>query len=533
MQPNMEYDYIVVGTGSAGSVVAARLSERPDVTVLVLEAGGKDTSPWIHLPVGFAKTLNGTSVNWNFDIEPQANTQGRSMWLPRGRVLGGSSSINGMLYVRGNARDYDTWAQLGNRGWSYADVLPFFKRTESRASGDDTYHGRDGPLTIDDPRVESELMEATIRAGQEIGYPHNPDYNGAEQTGFGYYQVTQKGGLRQSAYRAFLKPALSRKNIHLLTGAMAQRVEMANGEAVGVTFKRGGKTITARARREVVLSAGAVQSPQLLELSGIGDPAVLSELGIAVTHALPGVGNNYIDHYMTRQTWRCQRPVSLNEHYHGFGLVKSALRFLLRRDGPLTSPTALVAGFVKTRAGLEVPDVQYHIMPASYHDPVRKILEPEPGLTIGTYQMRPESRGSIHIRSAEPSEQPRIRGNYLSADFDLDVLVAGVKIARDLVAAQALTPYISHETYPGSSCVTDEDVRDFALSTGVAIYHPVGTCKMGVDDQAVVDEQLRVRGVGRLRVMDASVMPTMTSGNTHAPTMMIAERGAEFMRLAG
>lgn len=526
----LDFDYIVVGTGSAGSVVAARLSEDPSVSVLVLEAGGNDLNPWIHLPVGFAKTLNGRAVNWNFDIAPEALTGNRPMLLPRGKVLGGSSSINGMLYVRGNARDYDTWAQLGNRGWTYSDVLPFFKRSQHRPQGDTNFHGVDGPLSVDDPKVHTPLAEAILTAGEEIGYPRNADYNGADQLGFGYYQVTQKGGLRHSAYRAFLKPALTRPNLRLWTRALAHRVDLEEGRAVGVTFEHRGELVRARARREVVLCAGAVQSPQLLELSGIGEPEHLKRCGIEVRHVLPGVGENYIDHYITRQTWRLKQTGSLNEHYRGFGLVRSTLRFLGRRDGPLTSPTALIAGFVKTRPGLELPDVQYHIMPASYHDPVKKLLEPEPGLTIGTYQLRPESKGSIHVRSADPREQPHIQGRYLTLDYDLDVLVAGMQIARQLVGAPALAPYIARETYPGPGYESDEAVRDFALQTGVAIYHPVGTCKMGVDELAVVDETLRVRGLEGLRVMDASVMPTMPSGNTHAPTMMIAERGAQFMK---
>ena len=406
----MEFDYIVVGTGSAGSVVAARLSEDPEMSVLVLEAGGRDLNPWSHLPVGFAKTLNGTSVNWNFDIEPEGLTGYRSMWLPRGRVLGGSSSINGMLYVRGNARDYDTWAQIGNRGWSYAEVLPFFRRSQHRENANSDFHGTGGPLNIADPRVASPLMEAIIEGGEEIGYKRNLDYNGADQLGFGYYQVTQKGGLRHSAFRAFLKPALSRSNLTVLTRALAHRVELEQGRATGVTFEHKGQLKTARVRREIVLSAGAVQSPQLLELSGIGEPGLLRRHDIPIRHELPGVGENYIDHYMVRQTWRVKKTGSLNEHYRGLGLAKSVLRFALGRDGPLTSPTALVAGFVKTRPELEIPDVQYHIMPASYHDPVKKILEPEPGLTIGTYQLRPESRGSIHIRSTDHTISPASPG---------------------------------------------------------------------------------------------------------------------------
>ena len=527
----MEYDYVVVGTGSAGSVVAARLAEIEDATTLVLEAGGKDLNPWIHIPVGFVKTLNNKRVNWDFAIEPESYTHDRDMRLPRGRVVGGSSSINGMLYVRGNARDYDDWAQFGNRGWSYADVLPYFKKSERRVgAGDADYRGSAGPLTVSDIRTSHELMEAVIRAGEEIGYPHNPDYNGASQDGFSFYQVTQKNGVRQSTYRAFLKPALQRRNLRLLTRAFAHRVVLEGGRAVGIAFERGGEMHTVRARREVILAAGAVQSPQLLELSGIGRPEILAEQGIDVAHALPGVGENYRDHYMVRMIWRINRPITLNEATRGLSLWKAAVEFAFARRGVLTFPTAGVAGFVRTRPEIDLPDVQYHIAPASWDNPQNRRLERKPGLSIGSYQTRPESLGSIHIASAEPQVQPRIKGNYLSVDYDRTAAVGGLRIARALMTAQAISGYVEREIEPGGDVQRDDEFLDYARQTGTGIYHPVGTCKMGSDPMAVVDDRLRVHGIDGLRVIDASVMPIMTSGNTHAPTMMIAERGSDLIK---
>ena len=526
------FDYIIVGTGSAGSVLAAGLSEAAGATVLVLEAGGWDSNPFIHIPAGYVRTINSDVVNWRFDIEPEAHTGNRPMPLPRGKVVGGSSSINGMLYVRGNARDFDDWAQMGNLGWSYEDVLPFFRKGERREGGDPVYRGRDGALTVSDMRSSHELTEAAIRAAEQLGYPHNPDYNGASQDGFAYFQVCQRGGLRHSAFRAFLKPALTRGNIELRTRAMATRVVVEAGRAAAVEYRRGGRLERAEARGEIVLAAGAVQSPQLLELSGIGRPGILRAQGVPVIAELPGVGENYRDHYMVRPVWRIVRTRTLNELSRGLPFLRELVRYALTRRGLLTTPPGMVAGFVRSRPELAAPDIQYHIIPASYDDQSTKKLARTPGMTVSTYQMRPASTGSIHIRSPSADEQPAIVGNYLSAEYDRAAVVAGLRIARELMRTDAMSRYVAFEEAPGEEVATDAEWLDWALATGVAIYHPVGTCRMGPprDPGAVVDPRLRVRGVRGLRVVDASVMPTLTSGNTHAPTMMIAEKAAAMMR---
>ncbi len=523
------FDWIVVGTGSAGSVLAARLSERSRDRVLVLEAGGLDRNPFIHIPAGYTRTLNSGAVNWRFEIDPEDYTHNRPMPLPRGKVVGGSSSINGMLYVRGNARDFDDWAQMGNRGWSWDEVLPFFRKSERRDGGDPAFRGRAGALRVSDMRDRPGLTDDVIRAGEELGYPRNPDYNGAAQDGFGYFQVCQKGGLRHSAFRAFLKPALKRPNLALRTHALVERVIIEEGRAAAVEYRRGGRLERAAAGRGIVLAAGAVQSPQLLELSGIGRPEVLQAQGVAVQAALPGVGENYRDHYMTRMSWRIARPVTLNERSRGLAFAGEVLRYVLTRRGLLTTAPGVVAGFVRTRSDLAAPDVQYHIVPASYDNAATKALARTPGMSIGTYQTRPESAGMIHIRSPRADEQPSIRGNYLAADHDRRALVAGMKIARALMETEAMRRHVAFEEAPGPEVRDDAGWLDFARRTGQAIYHPVGTCKMGVDPMAVVDPRLRVHGVPGLRIADASIMPTLTNGNTHAPTMMIAEKAAAMM----
>lgn len=535
----MEFDYIVVGAGSAGCVLANRLTEDGSATVLLLEAGGKDTNPMIHIPVGYAKTLKDPKVNWLYETEVDETSGGRPHVWPRGKVLGGSSSINGLLYVRGQSADYDNWAQLGCSGWSYSDVLPYFKRAEGNERLGGELHGTDGPLNVSDPTDRHPISNACIEAGVQAGLPFNDDVNGESQDGISYFQLTIKNGRRWSAAMAYLRPALSRANLKLEINAQAETVLFEGKRAVGVRFRQCGKTIEARARREVILSGGAVNSPQLLELSGIGDPAVLKAAGIEVRHALPGVGANLQDHYVVTAAWRLKDCVSVNELSRGWRFMREAARYAFQRKGLLTLSAAHVQAYVRTRPGLDGPDVQYHILPATMD--VEKLaneqvmeLERLPGLTIAPCQLRPESRGTIHVRSADPFAPPAIRPNYLSDKLDQDTIVAGLRWARKLASQPALAPYVAQELLPGAAADTDEALLDYARMAGSTIYHPVGTAAMGRpgDPRAVVDAELRVFGIEGLRVVDASVMPRLVSGNTNAPTIMVAEKASDMIRAA-
>ena len=525
------FDYIVVGAGSAGCTLANRLSENPTNQVLVLEAGGKDSNIWIHVPIGYAKTLDKPGLNWRFDSEPEERTYNRQIPIPRGKVLGGSSSINGLLYVRGQHQDYDHWAQLGCTGWSFEQCLPFFKKSENFERGGDDMRGSGGPLNVMDMPSTHELLDAFIDAGEQAGYPRNPDYNGKDQEGFGYYQVTQKAGRRWSTAKAYLEPALKRPNLHLETDAHTTRLLFEGKRCVGVEVVQRGKTQQYRAGREVVLAAGAIQSPQILELSGIGQADLLKSLGIQVNHELPGVGENHHDHYLSRPMWRLTKNVSINNDARGVRLVNEVFKYVFGRKGLLTYPAGIVHGFVKTRPELETPDVQYHIAHASITDIKTRALEKEPGMTCAPCQLRPQSRGFVHIKSADPFAQPRIVCNFLKEYEDQQAMIGGLKIARRLVEQPALRPYVKFEITPGQDCQTDDELLDFALRTGATVYHPVGACKMGPDSDptAVVDPRLKVRGISGLRVADGSIMPQLVSGNTNAPIIMIAEKAAAMM----
>jgi len=524
------FDYVIIGGGTAGCVLANRLSEDPRTSVLLMEAGGKDKGFWIPIPAGFSKLLVNERFNWRFETEPEPGTLNRRIVVPRGKGLGGSTLINGMIFVRGQALDFDGWAQLGNRGWSYADVLPYFRKLERFEGGANEWRGGDGPMNIVRVSERNPLAEAFIEAGEQAGFPRNPDYNGAEQEGFGYYQVNQKGGRRWSAAEAYLRPALSRPNLTVWTDVHVTRLVLEGSRVTGAIYRQGDAEKQVAARGEVILAAGAVQSPHLMELSGIGNPEVLAAAGVPVRHALSGVGRNYRDHYCTRMNWRVTQPITLNELTRGWRLAKAVAQYFLTRKGILTLGTGLAHGFVRTRPELATPDVQYFFMHASYANAADRRLDKLPGMTIGVTQLRPESRGTIHLRSPDPRQPPAIRPNFLASPLDQETMVRGMQVARRIMGQKAIAPYIAQELSPGPEVQTDAEWLDFARRNGQTIYHPVGTCSMGQGPEAVVDDQLRVHGLQGLRVVDASVMPTEVSGNTQAAVLMIAEKGADLIR---
>jgi choline dehydrogenase len=537
-------DYIVVGAGSAGCVLANRLTEDGSNRVLLLEAGGDDrplkelgqffSNMMIHIPVGYAQTLKDPKVNWLYETEPDPGTGGRTHVWPRGKVLGGSSSINGLIYIRGQHDDYNGWRQLGCEGWGWDDVFAYFRKAEHQERGADDWHATGGPLNVSDPRDTHEVSEAVAEACVQAGLPKR-DINGEDQEGVSWYQLTVKNGQRCSAAVAYLHPAMSRPNLQVETRALASRVIFEGKRAVGVEFRQNGKTRVAKARKEVILSGGAVNSPQLLQLSGVGPGALLQEHGIAVVADLPGVGENLQDHYVMSMQYRL-RPdiVSVNELTRGIRFVGEAIKYATQRRGLLTLSAAHIAAFCKSRPELSGPDIQFHILPATMD--LQKILleqktelEKQPGLTIAPCQLRPESRGHIRIKSNDPSVYPSIVANYLSDSIDQQVAIAELKWGRKIASQPALKPYIINEIVPSDAIATDEQLLEYARGAGTTIYHPVGTCQMGHGPKTVVDPQLRVHGVEGLRVVDASVMPRLVSGNTNAPTIMIAEKASDMI----
>ncbi|MGC0388653.1 MULTISPECIES: GMC family oxidoreductase [Bradyrhizobium] len=529
------FDYVIVGAGSAGCVLANRLSEDPNTSVCVLEAGPRDWHPYIHLPAGFIKTFHMKSINWAYQQEPGPWTGGRSIYAPRGKTLGGSSSINGHIYNRGQRMDFDTWAQMGNRGWGYADVLPYFRRLEKRVGeGEALYRGRDGSLTVTTMDWRDPLCEAFMEGAVSLGISRNPDYNGKTQEGVSYCQRTINNGLRVSAATAFLKPAMKRPNVHVHTHAHATEIIFEGKRAVGVRYMKGGRgghPVEVRANKEVILSGGSYNSPQLLQLSGIGSPDLLQQHGIAVRHALP-VGEGLQDHYAPRTVARVKDIKTINELRRGLSLWIEALKWATQRKGLLSLSPTMVYCFWHSGESAESSDLQLTFTPASYKEGVQGQLEDEPGMTVASWQQRPESRGYVRIRSSDPFAPPVIQTNYLDAELDRRVIVGGMKLARRLLKSAPLSPYYAYEDFPGPNVNTDDEFLHAATERGTTTFHPGCTCRMGPADStwAVVDDHLRVHGLEGLRVIDASVMPRMISANLNASTMMIADRASDLIR---
>ena len=524
-----EFDYIVVGAGSAGCVLANRLSANGKHSVLLLEAGPKDTNLWIHVPLGYAKLFKEKSVNWMYQTEPEPGLNGRQVFQPRGKVLGGSSSINGLLYVRGQHEDYDRWRQRGNAGWGYDDVLPYFRKAENQQRGGDQYHGSGGPLPVSDWRHADPLSEAFVAAAAETGIPFNPDFNGAKQEGAGFFQTTTRRGRRASSAFSYLRPAKNRSNLQIETDALAQRIMFEGRRACAVEYRQNGNLRTARARKEILVSSGAYNSPQLLQLSGVGPAVLLKQHGIDIVIDAPGVGNDLQDHLQVRLILRCAKAVTLNDVVnHPVRKVMAGLQYAAFRKGPLTIAAGTSGAFFKTSPRLATPDVQIHFIPFST-DKMGENLHPFSGFTASVCQLRPESRGSLRIRSADPSMPPEIRINYLATETDRAAFIDGIRILRKILAAPALKPYVTDEVEPGAKVVSDDDLLAFCRRTGSTVYHPTSTCRMGNDPLAVVDQRLKLRGIEGLRVVDASVMPDLMSGNTNAPTIMIAEKASDMI----
>jgi len=525
----LEFDYVVVGAGSAGCVLANRLSADGRHSVLLLEAGPKDNNRWIHVPLGYGRLFKEKTVNWMYQTEPEPGLDGRTIFQPRGKVLGGSSSINGLLYVRGQHEDYDRWRQHGNSGWGFDDVLPYFKKAENQERGADDFHGAGGPLPVSDLVHADPLSAAFIAAAAETGIPVNPDFNGASQEGAGFFQTTTRRGRRASTAVAYLRPARGRKNLQVETSALAQRILFDGRRADTIEFRQAGVLRTARARKEILVSSGAYNSPQLLQLSGVGPAELLRQHGIDVVLDAPGVGHDLQDHMQVRVVMRCTQSITLNDVVNSpVRRILAGARYAAFRKGPLTIAAGTSGAFFKTSPRLATPDIQIHFLPFST-DKMGERLHSFSGFSASVCQLRPESRGSLRIRSADPTAAPEIRINYLSTEVDRTANVEGLKVLRRILQAPALRPYVVEEVDPGAKVSTDEELLNYCRARGSTIYHPTSTCRMGSDPLAVVDQSLRVRGLEGLRVVDGSIMPDLVSGNTNAAIIMIAEKASDMI----
>jgi len=520
------FDYIIIGAGSAGCVLANRLSADPMKRVLLLEAGGRDNYHWIHIPVGYLYTMNNKRTDWCFKTAPSDGLNGRSLSYPRGRVLGGSSSINGMIYMRGQARDYDQWRQMGNVGWGWDDVLPLFVKSEDHYKGGDDLHGVGGEWRVDKPRLSWEILDAFSDAAAETGIPKTDDFNRGDNEGVGYFEVNQKGGFRWSTSKAFLRPVADRRNLTVLTHAQTDRLIFDGKQAKGVQFRQNGQPKTAFVLGELILAAGAIGSPHLLQLSGVGPGGLLQEKGVEIVHDLPGVGENLQDHLQLRMVFKVENTVTLNQRANSLtGKAGMAFEYALRRSGPLSMAPSQLGAFAKSDPAMETADLEYHIQPLSTDklgDPLHKF----PAFTASVCNLRPDSRGFVRMTAPSSEAAPEIQAKYLSEPSDRRVAVDAIRLTRRIGAAPALQRYKPTEILPGPEIESEENLIKAAGDIGTTIFHPVGTCKMGHDDRAVVDDRLRVHGIDRLRVVDASIMPTITSGNTNSPTIMIAEKAA-------
>jgi choline dehydrogenase len=523
------FDYIIVGAGSAGCVLANRLTASGRHRVLLLEAGGQDRNIWIHIPLGYGKLFANAKVNWLYTTEPEPELNNRRIIQPRGKVFGGSSSINGLLYVRGQHEDFDHWRQLGNAGWAFADVLPYFRRAEDQERGEDELHGVGGHLKVSDVCEPHPLCEAFIAAVQQCGFPRNDDFNGSSQEGAGYFQLTARNGRRWSTAVGYLKEARQRPNLAVEANALATRILFSGRRAVGVEYRQGQTTHTVYADGEVIVSGGAFNSPQLLQLSGLGPAKILRDLGIEVIADTPGVGADLQDHLQIRFQYRCTEPITMNDVInHWRHRYAAGLRYMLTRKGLLTIGAGYAGSFLRTRPELATPDVQLHFLIFSA-DTAGATLHPFPGFITSVCQLRPESRGFVRITSSDPSMAPAIQPRYLTSRKDCDCVVDGLKLMRRIMDKPVMRKYIAEERAPGEHCSSDADLLAFARESGTTVYHPTSTCRMGTDPNAVVNERLRVRGFERLRVIDASIMPTVVSGNTNAATVMIGEKGADMV----